>query len=129
MSSIYIITYNYNLTKSHYLLPFDTGKLCLKVFAETQDGHLHVSCPEKVKQDNKGHQRRSVQCKLHQTTFDSLTRFHAVFMWFSLPLVCYKRPCTMKTDKNLHPRLTVSATMFLLAFLSRNGQACLHKHS
>ena len=82
-----------------------------------------------VAQKNKKTQRRSVQCKPHQATFDYSTRFHAVFMWCSLPLVCHKRPCTMKTDKNLHPHLTVSATMFLLAFLSRNGQACLHKHS
>ena len=127
VSSIYIITYN--LTKIHYLPPLDTGNLCLRVFAATQDGHLQVSCPEKIKQNNKRPQRRSVQCKPHQATFDYSTRFHAVFMWCSLPLVCHKRPCTMKTDKNLHPHLTVSATMFLLAFLSRNGQACLHKHS
>ena len=58
-----------------------------------------------------------------------MTRFHKVFMWFSLPLICHKRPHTMQTDKNLHPHLTVSATVFLLACLSqnKNGRACLHE--
>ena len=80
-------------------------------------------------EDTEGDQLNANQVKHHQTTLDSLTSFHKAFMWFSLPLFCHKRPHTMQTDKNLYPRLTVSATTFLLACLSQNGQACFHKHS
>ena len=65
-----------NLTKIHYLLRLDTGKPCLKVFAETQEWRLQVSCPEKLKQENKGHRMRSVECKPRQTSSNHFWFFH-----------------------------------------------------
>ena len=114
----------YNLTKIHYLLRLDSGKPCLKVFAETQEWRLQVSCPEKNKTRE---QRTPKEISWMQTTSNiikpllilSLRSFHEVFMWNWCGFHC---PCSATI---VHTQWRLIRT-FIHAWRSLRQRSCWH---